>query len=195
MHHLLSCRCGAVKGTVEVSSYVNRCVCYCRDCRAYLRALGREDVLDAHGGTDIVQTLPHLVTFTQGKEQLACLRLTEKGLMRWYARCCQTPVGNTLENSKLPFVGLAVTCLAGAPVEASFGPVKGWVFTKFALGDDKPKDKGFAMASLRLMRMILVGKMTGSHLRSPYFDASSGKPVVTPRILSSEELAQYKPAQ
>ncbi|MFM7204060.1 MAG: DUF6151 family protein [Myxococcota bacterium] len=196
MQHPLACRCGKVKGSVEISSYVNRGLCYCRDCRAFLRALGREDVLDAHGGTDIVQTLPPLVRFSQGQEQLACLRLTDKGLMRWYAQCCNTPIGNTLENPKFPFVGLPTPCLSttSTSLEESFGPATMRVWTKSALGTNKPSEKGFFLASLKLMRMIVVGRLSNSHLRPPFFDAQSGKPVVSPRILSAEELAKYRPA-
>ena len=69
--------------------------------------MGRSDeVLDAAGGTDIVQTLPKYVEFTDGIDALACMRLTENGLLRWYAECCRTPIANTMANFKLSFVGL-----------------------------------------------------------------------------------------
>ena len=32
-------------------------------------------------------------------------------MIRWYAGCCKTPIGNTLENHKISFVGLLHNCL------------------------------------------------------------------------------------
>ena len=56
----LSCSCGEVRGLVTGVSpnTVNRVVCYCDDCQAFLHHLGRADLLDAHGGIDIVQVAP-----------------------------------------------------------------------------------------------------------------------------------------
>jgi Family of unknown function (DUF6151) len=62
-------------------------------------------ILDVHGATDVIQTSPAQLTLTQGQEFLACMRLTEKGLLRWYAACCSTPIGNTLPNYRMSFVG------------------------------------------------------------------------------------------
>jgi hypothetical protein len=82
-----------------------RAVCYRDDCQAYLHHLGRADLFDDHGGTDTVQVAPNTVTFERGAELIAGLQLTPKGLHRWYARCCQTPLGNTLTPT-LPFIGI-----------------------------------------------------------------------------------------
>ena len=90
----LQCRCGEVRGVVtDVSpNTVNRVVCYCDDCQAFLHHLGRADLLDAHGGSDIVQIAPASLSFVHGKERIVGLRLTPKGLYRWYASCCRTPL-------------------------------------------------------------------------------------------------------
>src|SRR5262245_65179137 len=71
----LSCRCGEVRGLVTRVSpnTVNRVVCYCDDCQAFLHHLGRAELLDAQGGTDIVQIAPGSLSFIQGKERLAGL--------------------------------------------------------------------------------------------------------------------------
>ena len=49
------CSCGALRG--QIVPYRNerpkRLICYCDDCQAFAKILGRgEDVLDEHGGTD-----------------------------------------------------------------------------------------------------------------------------------------------
>jgi hypothetical protein len=55
----LRCRCEEVRGSVSNASprTVNRVVRYCDDCQAFAHQLGRADLLDRHGGTDIVQVV------------------------------------------------------------------------------------------------------------------------------------------
>src|ERR1700749_4424307 len=98
------CRCGEVRGIVADPSprTVNRIVCYCDDCQAYAHQIGRADLLNAKGGSDIVQFAPANLAFTQGQHRMVGVRLKPNGLYRWYANCCNTPVGNTL-TPRLPF--------------------------------------------------------------------------------------------
>src|SRR5579863_699680 len=93
----LRCRCGEVRALVSGASRrtVNRVVCYCDDCQAFAHQLGRADLLDAQGGSDIVQVAPASLRFVQGAHRIVGLRLTPKGLLRWYTNCCNTPIGNT----------------------------------------------------------------------------------------------------
>jgi hypothetical protein len=84
--HPLQCRCGTLKGVVAHPEQAIRGECYCRDCQAFARFLGKTDgVLDAKGGTDVIATRPANVSFTAGVESLACMSLTDRGLLRWYA--------------------------------------------------------------------------------------------------------------
>lgn len=116
----LSCRCGEVRGLVaSVSPHtVNRVVCYCDDCQAFLHHLGRAELLDAHGGTDIIQIAPASLSFVQGEKRIVGLRLGPKGLSRWYTSCCRTPVGNTV-GPAIPFVGIVATTCSALPLGAS----------------------------------------------------------------------------
>lgn len=82
----LRCECGRVQGRVETEQVYVRAKCYCRDCQAYARWLDRPGVVDAQGGTDIVATNPAAVHIIAGDEQIACMSLGEKGLLRWYDR-------------------------------------------------------------------------------------------------------------
>src|SRR5437868_8198983 len=74
------CRCGEVVGLVTNASpqKVNRVVCYCADCQAFAHQLGRADLLDAKGGSDIVQVAPCTLSFVQGQNRIAGVRLTPK---------------------------------------------------------------------------------------------------------------------
>src|SRR5206468_7222015 len=108
--------CGQVRGRVKNAGprTVNRVVCYCDDCQAFLHHLGRADLLDAHGGSDIVQVAPASLAFHQGTDRIVGLRLAPKGLYRWYASCCNTPVGNAV-GPAIPFVGIIAGPSAGRP--------------------------------------------------------------------------------
>jgi hypothetical protein len=152
--------------------------------------LGRPDeILDAQGGTDVIQTRPANVIFTQGREALACMRLTEKGLLRWYAACCNTPIGNTLPGFRVSFVGLVHSCLdgSGASLDNSFGPVRAYVNTKGAKGAVKSSSIGMMSMIARFIAMVVRARIDGSYRRTPFFSADTGAPIVSPRVLSPGE--------
>ena len=187
MKHSIKCRCGAVSGTLFKPESANRCVCYCKDCQAFARFLGNEsDILDQDGGSDIIQTDPSNVTFHSGKEHLACMRLSEKGLLRWYASCCNTPIGNTPPSMNLPFVGLVHNCLddGGVLPEDVFGPVKTVVNTGSANSDPKPESKGMPAYLFKVIGMMLKSRFSGSYKRTPFFKPENGDPVASPQVLS-----------
>ncbi|MGH8856217.1 MAG: DUF6151 family protein, partial [Telluria sp.] len=112
----LRCRCGKVRGQVDPSGVAARAVCYCKDCQAFGRFLGG-GVLDAAGGTEVEATLPAAVRFEAGMEHLACMSLSPKGLYRWYAACCRTPIGNTPRDPRTAYVGLVRACVQGTDEE------------------------------------------------------------------------------
>ena len=189
MHDVeLSCRCGQVKGVAGPIDPAEgtRVVCYCKDCQAFAHALGADrTVLDEYGGTDIYQLPPARVAIRQGQEQLRCLRLTEKGLFRWYAGCCNTPIGNTV-SAGIPVVGLIHSFIADpATAQARLGPVKAYVNTGSAIGTlPAPVTHKSSMLGyvLKLVRKMLVWKLTGQGRPSPFFD-DAGRPVCEPKIL------------
>jgi hypothetical protein len=165
---------------------VNHAVCYCGDCQAFAQALGQADrVLDARGGSEIIQTLPKNLTLTQGLDALACLRLTPKGLFRWYAGCCRTPIGNTLPTRNLSFVGLLHSCLQSSDVslDEAFGPVTTWVNTRSAKGEPKPPQVGANKMLGWFFRTALTARFNGDYKRTPFFHPETGAPVVTPVVL------------
>ena len=190
MNHPLRCRCGAVAASLELPTRLNRIVCYCHSCQAFTHFLGCEkDVLDECGGSDIVQVRPAAVHFDHGAEQIACLRLTEEGTMRWYSKCCRTPVGNTAANPKLSFVGLIHPFVTGSRDErdAAFGAVTTRVFTDGALGEARPTPSGFISAVAKLAVMVLGARVSGAYRRTPFFREDMKTPVATPYVLTSEE--------
>lgn len=194
------CRCGRVRGAVRglSGSRGNRVVCYCDDCQVFAHFLGRaEEILDAHGGTEVFQTSPARLELPTGKEALACVRLTPKGILRWYAGCCCTPIANTLPTRRIPYVSLIHSCLdAGTGSrDAALGPVRGRVQARFAsrrpAGPDVYDGVPVAML-LRAGGAVLAAGLRGDHRRSPLFDQSTGHPIAAPRVLAEHELAAYR---
>jgi len=193
MPHAIKCRCGSLTGTVIETSGGNHGICYCLDCQAFAHVLGSpESILDARGGTEIVQTSPQNIVFTEGVQNLACLRLTANGLMRWYAACCNTPIGNTSANYRVSVVGLVHSCLRSgqSSLDEAFGAPTMRVYTKYAKGEPKPGTTGLLATIPRLARMIVGARITGRYRSTPFFAEASGAPVATPRILSAEERAE-----
>ena len=187
----LRCRCGAVRGVARgaLPSKVNHCFCYCDDCQAFAHFLDRaDDVLDAHGGSEITQMSQADVSFTAGTDKIAALRLTPQGLIRWYTSCCRTPIGNTLGTSAMPFIGV-IHAFIDAPSTA-LGPIRGRGWGKGAKGGREavPKDGLPDVVMIaRVLGKLLKWRLRGDHKRTAFFDATTGKPLVEPRVLDIAE--------
>ncbi len=199
MTHPLRCRCGTLRGQVSRPEKATRGVCYCKDCQAFAHFLGTTgDILDEKGGTDVVATQPRHVSFTQGVERLACMSLSDKGMLRWYASCCNTPIGNTPRQMKLSHVGLVHTCLQGSPgsLDAAFGPVRMRVNTQSAQGAAKPKTLPLStvVAIVKFMGSLLRARLDGSYQHTPFFVPGPGTPVVNPKVLTPDERARLMQA-
>ena len=190
----LKCGCGAVRGVLHdvTPATVNPIWCYCDDCQAFARAVGRPEVLDEHGGTLLVQASPAQLEITDGREHLAALRLTDRGMVRWYTTCCRTPIGNELASLRPPFVGILRGFL-DAPSDDAIGPVRARVQTRFATGDPatRPPEDASPRVFVRLFGMLVRWWLRGDAKRSTFRDAQR-RPIVPPRVLSAEELAAAK---
>ena len=191
--HPLRCRCGRLRGRVTPARSSQRIVCYCRDCRAYACHLGGDGVLDAQGGTEIVASLPSKLRFDAGSDALACLSLSPRGLLRWVAACCRTPIGNTPRNPKMAYVGLVHSCLeqGAPPLPDSFGRLRMAVNTASALGPVRKTTALASAASLAgLATTLCVARLGGGWRDNPFFDAGTAAPVREVRVLTAEERAQ-----
>ncbi len=190
--HTLRCKCGKLEGKIDLAGNLNRALCYCKDCQAFAHFLGGKDILDAHGGSDIVQIRPGALTFTKGKEHLACMRLSPRGMLRWYAGCCNTPIGNTPPDYHLAFVGLIHNCLdhERVSIDQSFGPVRVRVNVEGAKPANGAMPTSTPLATLALFArfgVLMAGaRLSGSFRQTPFFNAD-GVPVVAPTILSKAE--------
>ena len=191
-----SCRCGAVRGQVSgvAPHKVNRVVCYCADCQAYAHQLGRADLLDAKGGSDIVQIAPAAMSITSGAPNVAGLRLSEKGLPRFYAKCCGTPLGNA-PGAAIPFVGVLAPIFRceGQEPDALFGKVTGGIKGEYAIGGAPPGTKGISLPlMLRAVGLVLGWKLAGRGRPHPFFGPDK-QPLYPMSVLSKEQRDKLRP--
>lgn len=182
-----SCACGEVSGDLDLTETAPlRVVCYCRDCQAYLRHLGQSADAGPAGGTEIVQTVPARVTFRSGRDKLAALRMTPKGVHRYYAACCGVPIANSSPTPALPFCGVIGARLGDAAArEKTLGPIRFAAFVKSAAGP-VPKLPGLlrhGLATLRLVVPAAVWKDT----QTPFFHG--GEPICEQPLLADEARA------
>ena len=125
------------------------------------------------------------VALTSGIQNLACMSLSGKGVLRWYAKCCDTPIANTPRDWRLPYVGLIHSCLK-KPLESSFPRVQMYVNTKSAKG--KPPSMRWSQITtlLGFMPKLLFARVAGTYEHTPFF-SSSGAPIVEVKVLSRAE--------
>jgi hypothetical protein len=183
------CRCGQVQGSLRVPVLAHL-ACHCRDCQTYAHALGHpERVLDERGGTDVVTTLQQHLSFTKGKQYLACLSLSNEGMLRWYACCCDTALANTPRDPRLSFVSLVHTSLgaSGDELEAELGSTRVTVNPKHARSAVSYSAIRALLATVRIVSSVLRARVNGSWKRSPFFQPGSAEPVVAPRVVGADE--------
>lgn len=181
----LSCDCNAIGGVAYVASPSsgNRVVCCCRDCQSFASMLGKpQSVMDEYGGTDIYQMPMSKLTIYQGSENIACLRLSKKGLYRWYAACCHTPIGNTL-GAGAPFIGLVHNFIVSeGNLDCEIGKSRGHIHVDQALATVPRKLVGAMLpTTIRTLAKLAIWKLRGFNKPSPFF-SDSGKPIVRPSI-------------
>jgi hypothetical protein len=178
----LRCECGRVQGRVETDQVYVRATCYCKDCQAYARWLDRPGVADAQGGTDMVAMNPAGMHITAGSEQVACMSLSGKGILRWYAACCRTPLGNTPRDGRIAYVGVVAMGLSPArEMDEALGPRgKTVINSGSAQGKVRATPVGFVVGGVRILRGIL-----GARLREQgpmlFFDGE-GQPIRSPQV-------------
>lgn len=170
----LSCSCGKTRWQIAADASGTQLACYCMGCQSYIRHLNRsETYLGPEAGTRLYQTLPRNVSFLAGAESLACLRMTSRGALRWYASCCGTPVANTIATPALPFVGLVLPW-----DETRLGPCRNHVNTKSATG--RVRERGMAKVGWGVIGRGLAARLSGA-TKTPFF--ANGAPIRTPEIL------------
>ena len=146
-----------------------------------------------------MQCAPAAISFEQGLDQIVCMRLSPKGLYRFYARCCDTPLGNTVGPS-IPFVGIMASAF-GESADAHFGGPIGAISGKFAIGAPPPGSTGLNLRIFgRAMGKVLGWRLRGRTWPHPFFEGGKKEPRYPVTVLEKSErdrvraLAGPKPA-
>lgn len=179
----LRCACGALTGrvaarTVKAGIHV---VCHCRDCRAFQVALGRDDP-GAVAGVDIFQISPAGLEIAG---EMAVMRLSPRGPLRFYAPCCGSPIATTTTSRKIPFAGLLTDILETPEV---LGPVRADVNIPAAGGGVKHRKVGRSLRAL--ISNGIATYMRGERKVTPFFDEETGAPVVEPVVIDKARKAE-----
>lgn len=188
----VQCECG--KFRAELTGFPQntpgRLVCYCDDCQTYMHWLGRADLLDTIGGTDVIPVYPSEVKILQGKEVLRCNQLAPGGMPRWSTTCCNTPIANTRPGTPwTAFIHRVYTVSDPTFLEKTLGPVRSRVFGRYAKGTP-PAGTPSSMNVKVLMSVLpfmLKGALLGKGKGSPFFKEDGTTPIVAPRTLSKDE--------
>ncbi|HEV7314716.1 DUF6151 family protein [Sphingopyxis sp.] len=186
-----ACDCGTVTGTMlgVGPAQGDHLICHCSDCQDLTHYLGHAGrVLDAHGGTALYQTRCANMRLDSGREHLACVHLTGKPTLRWYAACCRLPLFNTVANGKFPFITIQLAACDPAAREV-VGPSRGHIYTQDAIGDASHLPQ---MSMVTLMRRFFVRMIkdivSGNRRRAALFDAETLEPIAKPHRLTGEEM-------
>jgi hypothetical protein len=190
----LRCRCGHLRGAASGISPSTgfRFVCYCRDCQVFARFLGRPDVLDPAGGTDIFQMPAARVRLTEGTDAMRCLRLSNK-VLRWYSECCRTPIGNTAAGPRFPVVAVIHSLMDhesdGRSRDEALGLPLCRIYERSAVGALPPNAP--PPPSLRIFGRLTSKRLSwwirGLARPTPFFDDRTNAPRAVPHVLTESE--------
>ncbi|AVO39880.1 hypothetical protein C6Y53_17785 [Pukyongiella litopenaei] len=180
----LSCRCGGFHATLSADGLraATHVTCQCADCRAAHLHFHQPD--PAGEGVHVLQTTPDALTIISGADKLAVMRLSPKGLFRWYASCCNTPLFNTLASPKLPFAGIVadrfddINALGPVVVRAHI-PKQGGGY----------RHEHYARAGWGILSRMIAARLSGRWRHSPFFDIETGEPTGPVTVLTKEARA------
>jgi hypothetical protein len=192
MSQQIRCTCGSFQArlTAWPQATPGRLKCYCDDCQMYLMHLGRTDLLDAAGGTEVIPTYPVTLELVSGVEHLTCTRLSAQGMFRFSTTCCNSPVANTAPGR--PWVGVLRNMYtqddAQLP-ERVLGPLRSSIMGKFATGPvppGTPNTMSF-QAARSVMPFMAKGFFGRKITPSPFFGEDGKTPIVQPTVLTVQE--------
>jgi hypothetical protein len=118
------------------------------------------------------------MVFVQGEDQIAGVKLTARGLHRYYACCCRTPLGNVVSPA-IPFVGVAARAFAsgGQNPDDVFGRPIGAIKGEYAIGGRSKGSKGIRPTLFaRSVYKVLWWKLTSRTWPHPFNHKATGQP-------------------
>ena len=190
--HKITCRCGSFEATVESDPKdALRIKCYCKDCRAFPAFCEcSDDYVGENGSADLLTADPAKISFDKGANALKIVRLSTNGVYRWYAGCCNTPLGNVPANHKIPHFGYYrenIRNIDGNKLtEEQLPPVKCAAFKKEATSTP-PKKPGTNLPQVILYMAKCFLRSLRREKETSFF-SQKGEPKAPITQLSNDEL-------
>jgi Family of unknown function (DUF6151) len=138
---------------------------------------------------------PGRAKLVAGADALRCLRLSDKGVLRWYSDCCRTPIGNTAPSPRFPVIALIHSFMVhgadGRSRDDVLGPPLCRIYERFAVGPlppNAPAPPSFGVFARRASK-IFGWWVLGLARPSPLFDDRMNGPRAVPRVLTRSERA------
>lgn len=183
----IQCSCGSFHAELPVfpRNSPGRLVCYCDDCQQYLEKLGRAELLDDYGGTEVIPVYPGEFVIVQGREHLRCNRLRRNGLSRWSTTCCNSPIVNT--KAGFPWAGIlhSAYTAADADMPRKLGAVRSRIMGRYAKGSPpfriSPRIGIGDMAVV--LPFVVKGLILRKHRPSPFYGEDGRTPTSEPFLL------------
>lgn len=180
-----SCQCGTVTGALAYAGprSGDHVVCHCADCQKFACVLGAEArFLGEFGGTELYQSRCAAISISTGKDKLACIHLTEKPTLRWYASCCNTPMFNTYANGRVPYITTLLANCIPEEVARHIGPAVGHLFLPpEAQSRVDLVAMSFSQLMLRFSLRMIKDLVAGERKKSALFDSLTLEPIAKPR--------------
>lgn len=181
---IVKCSCGQVQAKIDnfPKNTPGRLVCYCDDCQNFLKHIERSELMDECGGSEIIPVYPKDMKIIKGEDKLECIRLTPKGLFRWYTSCCKTPFGNTRPG--FPWLGLLSEVYDKSDLQ-QLGPIRSRVCGKFATTPppagtpDNMKFQDIFVVAPFLIKGFIFKKSSPS----AFFNEDNKTPIASPTII------------
>ena len=147
---------------------------------------------------------PGRVKFAVGTDALRCLCLGDRGVFRWYADCCRTPIANSA-GPGFPVIGVIHSVMDQAFTNQDFmdhladghsrdevlGTPLCRIHERSAIGPlppTAPSPLSFGLIARRAAT-ALGWWLRGLGRPSPFFDDRTNAPLSTPRVLTPSERA------
>lgn len=177
-----SCTCGQLRGTIRDLSPATaiRATCFCADCRAAELWHGQPD--PGAEGVDLAMLDPARLRLDAGAANLGVIRLSPKGILRWYATCCGARLFNTVQSPRFVFVTILSNRVAHPE---RLGPERARAF--ITRPDGKRGHRNAHLLYLPMIGRSLARALTGGWRDNPLFDRATGRPLADPRILTRAE--------
>ncbi|KIC42312.1 hypothetical protein RA27_02730 [Ruegeria sp. ANG-R] len=180
------CDCGTLSGHITRNGVRSgtHVVCFCHDCRAAQLYFEQPD--PAPGPVEIFQMAPEDIRIETGAAHLAVMQLSPKGMLRWYAKCCNAPLATTPTTPKFPFAGFIVKRI---PDRSDLGPITTRGFIPKA--DGRQSHEKIRYAAMGLLIRVLKSRLSGSWKDTPFFRSDTGEPVAHPTVLTKDQRAAF----